>query len=660
MVVACMSVEKEYTLDGVRVAWDFLECLAREESANFVDFSTRVGVRVVRWRLRLLSEDLTRDFFDFSSMWGALHALRVGQVFVYDLEDIAPVLEWCIHEDTGHEWKRYDKEAQRDEKGAYHKVDGFFFSELSGGLGQRYNYTIWTRANDKRGRVVTRKTSFYSVRNIFNAREAETLNAFNISTTDGDSARALSEFLTAFDALCREQLGARFLGGEKPLAMTCGGLARFDLFREMYGYDDAKTNERAFKQEHKLPSGCSAYLNKCRLMRGGICFCNPMYTGTRLRACDIGNINKYDKRSLYSSIAEKMPDLRRLFEVSPSELFERKDGYTYIIILHGLEGVLREGMPPVFVDPFGSDCGDGKYISISDEFAIFADELDALSAFYDIEHINISCLLRAKNEKNEGIARYARKWFDLKEKAGREKNGGLRAFAKMMSNSAWGQLSRRKYFPEIRHEWDENMKKFVVKQYDRNPDKDKNECSFSVLLGAYVTAYARIEYMRSLFAFCAGRDPASVLIYGDTDSIIGFGEMPSDECGAGLGKFKHELIAQETKILGKKCYYNVVSDSPLRVDFHARGIAIDSITYAICDAYGVDDIGACPADSFADAFSEGVVYPTPATLQVHGGRAPLFVAKVLTKRAEGVIRLRDRFGEITEFTTDEWGNLIEL
>lgn len=643
----------------------FFDAVARGQSSvrDFEEYRADVVARVRIWEVYTREKGLATfekfdDFVRYISVW------KVSYLFVYDAVRVFSFLDWAIHDDAaGRGWVRSIREEQKDEKGRYKKVTGNAFTELSGELGQRYSYTMWsknkrTRAEGGDRHERTHGTDFYGFKNIFNRGVERTAQGFGVVLSKySTEAEALYEVVERFSATCKALTGAEFCGAKKPLSMTAGGLAKRELLRTLYGSDNHGANVKAFKKLHPLTQSQDDYLRTRKLMRGGICYGNPAFMGKRLGVMDDGTrLKKYDVSSEYSAVARDMPDFVGALECCPvAELFDPVDGYTYIAVFEELKMTARKGMPALFQNPFTGK--NPRKVEIYAELALFWEEVEALKAFYTLGECVIKYALRVKNSENKGYSCFVDKYYNLKETARKNGNYAFAEFAKLMLNGAWGKLSQRADFPVMRHVYDENTGLFrlikTTTQATGAPDGEASAGGLSVVQGAYVTMRGRVLIMEYIRRTCGERDALASLVYTDTDSILTYAEAPADIVApSSLGKMKLEGEFVESKFLAKKVYYNIESVSPLKASLHCRGIPLESITERLFDEYGVDTFEELPTDALADAFTCGLRYAVPILANVRGGRATLYVEKSITEAptAEkgGARHVGDENGKLVE------------
>lgn len=627
-----------YEYDGARVDAMLFDAIAREKSSvySFDDFRAGVAARVVEWQVYTQEKGLARlssfaEFVRYISVW------KIDYLYAYDGVESFSFLDWGVR---GLGFPRLERDDQKDEESGarYKKVTGNGFTELTGELGQRYSFTIWskqkrTRAEGGDRHERTHGTDFYAFKNFFNRGFEKTAAAFGVRVEDYESkAQALYEVITAFDGVCLELSGVAFLGDKKPLAMTAGGLAKRELLRAMYGSDNHGANIKAFRRAHPLTNAQDEYLRARKIMRGGICYANPSALKKQLSPLEDGRrLRKYDISSEYTAVAVDMPDLGKVEVCEVDELFNQKDGYTYIAIFEVLNARARKGMPAIFQNPFTGH--NPRTLSIYGEIAIFWEEVEALKAFYSFGECSITYALRVKNGANLGYKSFGEKYYKIKEEARKKGNYGFAEFAKLMLNSAWGKLGQRNDFPEMSTEFDELTGLTRLDKRAPEPVEPAAQVNgLSVVQGAYVLMRGRVLLMDYIKRTCGEKNALDEFIYSDTDSIFTYAQAPADIVAPHtLGKLKEEGVYIDGKILAKKVYYCIESEAPLRAELHSRGITMSSIVERLLDEYGEDAADALPASALAPAFESGAIYSVPILAKVTGGRAVLYMNKSINE-----------------------------
>lgn len=159
---------------------------------------------------------------------------------------------------------------------------------------------------------------------------------------------------------------------------------------------------------------------------------------------------------------------------------------------------------------------------------------------------------------------YIRFFFAIKDKAGKEKNAGLKSLAKLLLNSLWGKLGQRSY--AIR-EWvvdaarldylfrkfelnDFRLLRYVDREADRAwfeyevPDDVANLNSTAVHVAAFVSMWGRVVLHQKILSIHGQR-----ALYSDTDSAIIY--LRAGDVIQGLGNNIGELQNEIESILEK-------------------------------------------------------------------------------------------------------------
>lgn len=630
-----MDLTIEYTHDGKEIDASFFDILARECGSvrDFDDFRAEVGARVVRWTV-YTDKHGTRDFGTFAEFARFLSIEKITYIWTYDGVNDFAFFDWAMLENG---YKRDEKDDHVTEDGRYKKVTENAFVELSGDAGQRYSYTMWTRAKRTRAEggdrhERTHGTDFYAFKNFFSRGFEECGRALGVDVSKYENrAHALRDIVTAFDGACLSLTGSPFLGKKKPLAMTAGGLAKRELLRHLYGSDDAGVNARAFRKAHPLTERQDVFFRDRYLNRGGICYANPLFVGGAI----LDTLNKYDVSSEYSSVAREMPDLGKVEMCDARELFEPLEGFEYIAVFDELHAVVKKGMPALWQHPVNGT--HPKTFNVYVEYAIFWREVVALRSFYNFHECNIKYALRVKKGENSGYRAFTDKYYGVKENARNSGNFALGEFGKIMLNSAWGKLSQRTDFPVVQHVYDENLGAFRVSRiYDPKAHEeptDKDARGLSIVQGAYVTMGGRLRLMDYILRTCGTRDVASTLYYTDTDSITTTRTAPEEIVGASkIGLLKLENVYTSARFVGKKAYYGASRDG---VEIHVRGLPASAIIERVKEEYGADDVLEIPVDAWYYAFNDGIQYVVPILANVKGGRARLYIRRTITDAQRG-------------------------
>lgn len=546
------DVEFEYEFDGSVVDADFLKSFSIDvETVD--EITARVEARAVRWRLLRSDGGEVEEFTDFYAFARRCSAYALNVVFVFNGVNFFHAVDVARLWDIPGRWETITNE--RDEYGLYKGRNKEAYIERSGANGERYSFTIWTRSpligGNRHNRL--RPTKFVNLDNILTCGELDACDTF------AGGRRGLSawvECVNGFAAVCAEN-GLQFLNEKGVSHETIGGIAKFFLLHEI-GTKRTKTACALTPKQWR-------YLNRGKLMRGGICFCNAesgkKYTG----------IYGYDVNSEYLKVAETMPELSTFVRTSWEQYQEDESGeYVYIITFDDLFVELRDGEIPVFKGTQGDQITGGICATPGDPMCIFGEELEAISQRYDIIHFHVHSVLRCKKRENKGYKKFAEKWYGIKEEATETKNSGLRFLAKMVINSALGKLAQKSVYDKTTHEAYEPWERVVHAITRRATEEEYMEehGALSYVQGAYVTALARVYYMETLSDIAGNEAPAECVLYGDTDSFYITKQAPPQLCGSGCGQLKTECKNGTAKFIAKKCYAH---NSACGTEIHISG-----------------------------------------------------------------------------------------
>jgi hypothetical protein len=179
----------------------------------------------------------------------------------------------------------------------------------------------------------------------------------------------------------------------------------------------------------------------------------------------------------------------------------------------------------------------------------------------EVTHVNEVLLF---DRGTELFQDYIRFFFAIKDKAGKEKNAGLKSLAKLLLNALWGKLGQRSY--AIR-EWvvdgarlDYLFQKFeektltLVRYVDREadrawfeyeiPDDVSNLNATAVHVAAFVSMWGRVVLHQKILSVHGQR-----ALYSDTDSAIIY--LRAGDVIHGLGNNIGELQNEVESILEK-------------------------------------------------------------------------------------------------------------
>lgn len=626
-----LALDYQYYMDDDEkpTSAEFFDAMARENALKMEDLRERVRVTVSAYRI--YDGEKTTVFASFLAMCEYINVNKYDYIFVYDSVRAFSTFDYSIQTDKTRPWER-DKKDERvnHEQHTYRKVTGWKYAELSGEAGQRYKFSIWTPARQKNRHVTTHGTDFYGFKNIMTRRFEDTRAAFKIPAEMPEEI-SLYNIIEQFNAVCADGVKTPFLGAKKPLSFTCGGLAKFGLLKTLYPeYDDVKIMTKKFKYDHVVTPAQYSHLIQRKLLRGGAVYIDERVENKELNE----TIYKYDENSHYAAIAAKMPDFKSVHACKDIAEFlpqNRKKERTYIVILSHFGIKAKKGFPAVFQNPFTLTQRRREVIDV--EFAIFADELDALALFYDFEILEVKQTLYCMHGARKIFEPYAREWFSRKDAAknATPRNYAMYEFSKLMLNSAWGKLAQRGDFPEFRHELNEVSGIVELRKY--NKEDAGASSSLGLIHGAYITSAARCKLWRRILDICGTERPRDYLIYTDTDSIHTRVQARDDIIDARkMGFLKLECVATYSCYVAKKVYYNISRENPLEIDAHVRGMFVKEVFRELSEAYG-EELENIPPSGIYTAFTCGKMYATPILANVNGGRALMYVRKKVNASA---------------------------
>lgn len=629
-----LELTYRHTIDGEDVDDALFNDIARAAENVFADggfdsFRMRCGVRVIAFRVVLQdgTETTAKTFAEFTHV---CHVRGIDYLFVYDgVRDIC-ALQWCCMTDKRGFRATCRAEHIDERTGRYRKVCGNYYAELSGELGQRYSFDIWsvekrTRAEGGDRHERTHGTTVYAFKNFFAGGMSAVARSFGVPYS-GDDARALYACIERFDALCVEHMGVQFLGTKKPAAITAGGLAKRELLEAYAGKGDYKQNVRVFRRAHPMTPELDAELRQMRLLRGGVLCVNPQYSRVPLSSIGGHPLTKYDVNSEYLHVSANMPDLVGRPKIVPADkALQGRDGFVYIYVFSRFQMRAKSGFPHVFQSPVTGK--NSEKICILDNFAIFDFELHSLGRFYNIGECVMDYAIEVRAEQTDKYRKFAEKWYKIKADARAVGDDARAEFAKLFINSALGKLSQRSEFAVIRHEIRGGI---MTVEKSRN-ERTRGASLLSVIQGAYINAAGRVYIMDMILRVCGDKKPSARFVFSATDSVHAFADAPAEIVDPlRLGALKCECRAMSSFYDGTAAYYNICGVDPLDVEFHARGVPFDSVAAELCAAWGVERFEDLPPDALPALFADEYFrVPCPILANVNGGRAVIYTARTL-------------------------------
>lgn len=293
--------------------------------------------------------------------------------------------------------------------------------------------------------------------------------------------------------------------------------------------------------------------------RGGFVYCNPKYQGL-----EVGRGIVLDVNSLYpwSYSTQKLPYGEPKFftgQYQPDKLydlyvqmfrcnFRLKPDHLPTIQLKGYNGFV----PTEYVtDSNGEDV----------ELCLTSVDLKLFFDHYDVYNIEWYSGWKWKSS-SVLFSDYAKKWFELKAQATRDKNPALRQIAKLLLNSLYGRFGiNPKAYSNIPYY---NASADLVQYHRSEPEERK---PLFIPIACFVTAIARDKTIR------AAQSVYDRFLYADTDSLHLLGnELPPnlDIDPVELGAWAHESSFDRAKYIRAKTYIEeegVITRTGCQIDY---------------------------------------------------------------------------------------------
>ena len=499
---------------------------------------------------------------------------------------------------------------------AYNKGQPWTYESIHNDMGARYAYKLWIpyRKSTKHGKdshKYTHAVEYRDFMNIFPGGLKKTLESLHVVDNEGNDVRKLemdyqdvdTENLTEaeIDYCCNDVKGLFFairifnksieeqsngechIFGKETNVMTAGGFAKSELLRSLYPNEKTKKKRiKRFQKEHPLSAVQDKWIRKNHLYRGGISFVNPHFKGKLLTAQQMGRkMNRYDVNSEYPFAMATIYDLKGAPEVMDfSEWLKKpkewREKYECIYMLTSVQGHVKRGFLGFWYNPFRND-----FVEDVDEQGLhlmFEREFNELCEWYDLDFTCEKCLILKRGKKV--FAPFVNENYALKAQAKKDGNAGLSGTTKLKLNSSYGKLAER-----IER---------IVGHYELNEDtgaihfvQDKVEvdesASMNVILGALVTATARVWIMSHIREICGGANMANCFVYIDTDSIHAFASYDKADPFT-LGGFKLEAECEAVKYIAPKTYVDIEhvhedgSVDVKDIEAHTKGINVSAVS----------------------------------------------------------------------------------
>lgn len=285
--------------------------------------------------------------------------------------------------------------------------------------------------------------------------------------------------------------------------------------------------------------------------RGGVAYVNPRFKGI-----DIGKGTVYDKNSMYpwAMKTQLMPYGEEIHY--EGKYVEDKLYPLYIQKIRCMFTIKPDHMPMIQIKSGYGGFVPTEYVESSgdEEVTLTLTSVD-LKLFldqYDVHYIEY-----VEGWKFKGTIglfdNYINYWYEVKEKASRENNKGMRTLAKLMLNALYGKFATSlevvSKIPYYSH--DEQKVKY------RSSEPESKEGIY-LPLACFITSYARNDLVRGI------QKNFKNFIYCDTDSMHfkGTGEPLGIEIDDyKLGAWSLETRFLRARFLRAKCYIEEVQES---------------------------------------------------------------------------------------------------
>ena len=285
-----------------------------------------------------------------------------------------------------------------------------------------------------------------------------------------------------------------------------------------------------------------------RAYRGGFTYVNPLFQNREIGEGIVLDVNSlYPSRMMYENLPYGEPIF---FEGE----YENDEFYPLYVQKFVCEFEIKSGYIPTIQLKNSISYNPTEYITKSDgDVEMILTNVD-LALFLD--HYNVANLHYISGWKfksaNGFFTDYINYWNNIKIKATKEGNKGLRTIAKLMLNSLYGKFGLNpKVCSKIPYLMDG-----VVKY--RNGDEEIREPIY-IPMAVFITAYARNVTIR------AAQQLYDRFMYADTDSLHLRGlDMPDiiEIDDVKLGAWKHESTFLRAKYLRAKTYIEEIKLKP--------------------------------------------------------------------------------------------------
>lgn len=520
-------------------------------------------------------------------------------------------------------WKQSDESISEQKKNKhYGHLGDKNYQSLNGDYGQRYQMRIWKSYKNRYAKVKVHNFKMLDICNIFPGGLRKNLIDWKIQDKEGNEVRKLTmDYVNAsvendIDYMVADTKGLHLLAVKVEEAikeisgfslfngdyMTAGGLAKKSLLKFMFGCEKVSDNLKLFHNYFPMSVEEDKEMRELHLYQGGKCFVNPYKCGKPQF-----NIYKYDVNSMYPAQMHKMLypcGKPHRMENLPVKLENNK---VYVICVSHMIGKLKENKVPVWYDTLTNEYVAKIYEP--DKRLIWLEELEEYKLWYDMLY-KVEYVLEYDAYKCKGTTSYVDNYYKLKCNS----SGSIKRGAKLFLNSAYGKLAQRIERVKCTYELCDEGYIHLVKG---ESEIDENNM-MSVLVGSRITALARVCLMTYIREICGINSIKQNFIYCDTDSVHALTPY-ADTDDTELGKMKCEGVYEWGKYLAPKTY--LLYNKGEGFEVHTKGVNTNVVLKELEKCDNLSQV--------SQKFSSGVVYKCLTSLNVKGGKALIYIDKML-------------------------------
>ena len=505
------------------------------------------------------------------------------------------------------------------------------------GTGQSYSRKIWLygcKANTRHKRL--HNVTFMNFATMVGGLDIDgLLRAFQLPDTH-DELDNLTNILRKFNLHFKAITGEYFLRDSFPAAWTMGGAAR--SFYLKLRYPDAYSRLKLYQISHPQDIELEYRMRTAKLLIPGLLYLKDFGKPK------FGTIFKYDVNSLFAATEKQLPDLGKFKESNfKSYQNDREKKYEYVFILNSIVLKAKPGMPRIFSSPFETYCQNSEYVSIDEEWAVYAPFLECLKNFYDIVEMDIAEIYRAPKFKDLAIEKYVDILDKQKQQARRNNNEGLASIAKFFIVNLHGKFAQKTVSEDIRLNY--NADTDTVEVLDNQEIKEEwNTKHFDYMRGAYIYTMARVNIMKLMLEFKSvlpqGDTLEQHIFYDDTDSIITDLKCPESILSPyALGKLKLEEIYSVFEAIAPKTYWGRQFEGN-NVTLTCAGMDKEIVFKTICERYNIKSINQLNYEEIHRIFNdENIEYEIPVLTRMPGGNGYKIFKRALTAKNKARILL---------------------